>query len=110
MAYRYSDRNILVNRDQAYRKIFKDRGIRQATQFDTAEFNYPTTEQMQQITTITHVWKMGDKYYKLAHEYYGDTTLWWVIAWFNQKPTEGHLVVGDVLYVPTPVEMALSFI
>ena len=110
MAYRYSDRSIMINKNQAYRKILKDRGLKQITQFDTAEFGYPTSTQMQQLTSIPHVWKMGDKYYKLAHKHYGDPTLWWVIAWYNKKPTEGHIKAGDVLYIPTPLDMVLSFI
>ena len=47
-----------------------------------------------------HVWKVGSRFYKLAAEYYGDSRLWWVIAFFNKKPTDGHVDIGDVVYIP----------
>ena len=34
--------------------------------------------------------------------------MWWVIAWFNQAPTESHLVIGDTIEVPISIEQALS--
>ncbi len=110
MSYRYTNRRILRNRDESYRHILKERGLKQITQLDTAEFNYPSVAQIQQLSSVTHVWKLGDKYYKLAHEYYGDPSMWWVIAWFNQRPTEGHVQTGDVLYIPMPLKVVLSFL
>ena len=44
---------------------------------------------------------MGDRYYKLAASFYGDARYWWIIAWFNKKPTESHIKVGDIIRIPT---------
>ena len=36
-----------------------------------------------------------------------DTEYWWLIAWFNNKPTDIHCKVGDVLYIPLPLDKAI---
>ena len=55
------------------------------------------------------VWSEGDRYYKLAQHFYGDSAHWWIIAWFNKKPTEGHINFGDLIYVPLPLERVISY-
>ena len=57
-----------------------------------------------------HIWKTGDRYYKLAAAYYGRPQLWWVIALYNQKPTEGHLKIGDVIKIPTSLDLLLYYL
>lgn len=47
-----------------------------------------------------HEWKYGDKLYKIAHKFYGDSKLWWIIAHVNMKPTDSHYEPGDVLIIP----------
>ncbi len=70
--------------------------------------------QLQQDTkkfeTISHIWGVGDRYFKLANRYYGDPELWWVIAFFNQKPTEFDIKAGDIIFIPTPLETVLFHI
>ena len=51
---------------------------------------------------------MGDRYFKLAYEYYGDSKLWWVIAWYNQKPSEADVKNGDTIFIPLPLDKVLS--
>jgi len=69
---------------------------------------YPTPQQAANINTTTHFWGLGDRYYKLAQRYYDDPTLWWVIAWFNQLPTEHHVDLGDVVLIPLNLDEILS--
>jgi len=45
----------------------------------------------------------------LAAKHYGDPNLWWVLAWYNKKPTESHFSVGDTVYIPTPAEEVVAF-
>jgi membrane protein insertase Oxa1/YidC/SpoIIIJ len=52
------------------------------------------------IETRIVVWQTGDKYFKLADEHYGNPNLWWIIASYNMAPTEAHLDIGDIVYVP----------
>ena len=67
-----------------------------------------TDEMMENLDFTLHHWKTGDKFYKLAHKFYGDSRLWWVIAWFNQKPTDHHPKPGDEIYIPGPISRLLA--
>lgn len=55
-----------------------------------------------------HLWKQSDRYWKLANKYYKDSRYWWVIAEYNQKPTEALLNSGDIIVIPQPLQAALS--
>ena len=41
-------------------------------------------------------------YINYQKKYYGDAEYWWLIAWYNNKPTESHFKLGDVVYIPLP--------
>ena len=109
MATRYSNRKISRNKNKLYKKFLEDRNVNHIRQYRTPELAYPTPDQIRQLSILTHVWSTGDRYYKLAFEYYGNSKYWWVIAWFNKKPTEAHLKVGDVILVPNPLGKLLNF-
>ena len=95
----------------AYKRYLKKtRGLEQVNQYSTPKFRHPDANDIANFSVINHVWKTGDRYFKLAHEYYGDPEMWWVIALYNQKPTEFHAKLGDVLYIPTPLETVLFHI
>ena len=107
------DRNdgkiIILNQDKIYQEIFKDRNIPFIEQYRTYPMFYPTTRQMAQLQIDKRLWKTGDKYWKLADDAYGDPEFWWVIAWFNKKPTESHMSTGDMVLIPHPLERILDF-
>jgi hypothetical protein len=104
---RYSRRSIFVNNKENYKKSFfrYERGIEQVVQYNTAIFSYP---QPGVLAVETARWNATSKMYNLAYAAYGDPSLWWLIAWFNQKPTEAHWNIGDVVYIPTPADVAIS--
>tara|TARA_B100000131_G_C17911193_1_gene530415 strand:- start:272 stop:619 length:348 start_codon:yes stop_codon:yes gene_type:complete len=107
---RYATRREMVNFNNSYKKyVFKERGITKVKQYNTAEFQYPTGQQLNNLVIEEHIWSMGDKYYKLADSHYGEPQYWWVIALFNQKPAEFLLSPGDVIYIPKPVGHAISY-
>ena len=60
------------------------------------------------LTSTSHTWKLGDRYYKLAYEHYGDPEVWWVIAMYNKKPTEAFVNVGDRIYIPKPIDIVIQ--
>jgi len=109
MASRYDKRRQARNSVPQYRSIFEKRGISSVNQFMTGKFTYPTSEQIETLNLKQHIWKTGDHFYKLAHQYYNDPSYWWVIALFNQKPTEASLGYGDVIQVPLPLEKILNY-
>ena len=114
MAYsRYSVRGTFVNDDENYRKKFfkGPRGVQQILQYDTATFNYPSPAEIGgDLSVDSTTWQVGTRMDKLAGEYYGDSSLWWLIAWFNKKPTEASWSAGDIIYIPQPADVAVDIL
>ena len=106
---RYNNQEIFINEDKSYRRLLKKRGMKFIAQYDTPKFKHPDPEDAVNFNTQTHIWTVGDKFYKLASQFYNDPKLWWVIALYNQKPTEFHAKPGDVIYIPTPLETVLYY-
>lgn len=105
MAYsRYEDRDITNNKLELYRHLFDERGMNFIRQYTTPDFKYPTPFEFSQLDIKYVVWKVGDRYWKIAEREYGNPELWWVIAWFNKKPTEAHLTLGEKVLVPKPLD------
>ena len=104
---RYDGRNIFRMSNDLYEKKLKDRKINHFRYFGTPRFIEVDKEDLEDVEEIGHTWSLGDRYYKLAHRHYGDASLWWVIAWYNSKPTESHLNLGDVVNIPVPLSAAL---
>ncbi len=108
---RYKNQEVFTNIDEAYQRYLKKtRGMKEIRQYNTPTFKHPSTEDSRKFTVINHIWSVGDRYFKLAEEYYNDPTMWWVIALYNQKPTEFQFKLGDVVYIPTPLETVLFYV
>jgi len=107
---RYQDLKIIQNQDADYKKQFKDKfeGRQSFPHLETQELEYPSIDEMKKLNYANHIWKLGDRYYKLAHHYYGDSKYWWVIAQFNKKPTEQHVSLGDLVKIPLPLNNVLD--
>ncbi len=71
---------------------------------------YPNDVINARLETVNHTWKLGDHYYKLSHKYYGDPSYWWVIAFYNQTPTEHLLNYGDLIEIPVNLSSILQAI
>lgn len=110
MPSRYDQREIGVNKTEIYQNIMEDRGIRQIRQYFTPSFSYPSPEQIDTLEITHHIWTTSDRYYKLASDHYNNPEMWWVIAFFNQKPTEAHVKIGDVIKIPKPIDKVLRVI
>ena len=106
---RFRRRRLLRNDLDEYAEFFRDRGVTQITHFAAGPLRYPSIAQMATLQSVRRVWSVGDRYYKLAGEYYGNPRLWWVIAQYNMKPTEANVKVGDIVYIPLPLEKAMSY-
>jgi len=106
---RYASQFIIINNNELYDELFRERGIKKINQFETPTIYYPDLQEMKTISYETRRWKLGDRLYKVANEFYGDSTYWWVIAQFNQKPTESHFKVGDIYYIPLSIEQILEY-
>lgn len=109
MASRYDSRKVLVNDKNMYYDLFKKRGVSFIKHFNTAKLRYPTPEEIETLHLVGHTWTEGDKLYKLAFKYYGDSELWWIIAWYNTKH-EFNLQLGDEVVIPLPLEKILRYL
>ncbi len=108
---RYFNQKVYVNDREAYKRFLKkSRGMNNITQYGTPKFKYPDLNARSSFQTVKHIWATGDRFHKLASTHYGDPEMWWVIAFYNQKPTEFHLQLGDVVYIPVPLETVLFYI
>ena len=105
---RYINRLIYDNDHKLYSEMLEEKDLDYITHYATPNFKYPTANQMRNLSLQQHIWMFGDRYFKLAHEHYGDSTLWYVIAWFNKKPTESHMFPGDIVYIPKPLSAVLK--
>ena len=110
MLNRYERLNVLSNNNELYETLFSERSINKIKHYETEVLNFPTQQQMSQLSTAAYIWKSNDKFWKLSQKYYGNPGYWWVISFFNKKPTEMDLVVGDIIYIPQPLEKILYFI
>tara|TARA_R110000824_G_scaffold150209_4_gene320719 strand:+ start:981 stop:1319 length:339 start_codon:yes stop_codon:yes gene_type:complete len=106
---RYDRRQIVNNQNEMYIEQRKRRGKSVITQYTTPFFKEPDTNDLEAVDTEQHLWAHGDKFYKLAHRFYGDSKFWWVIARFNRLPTESHVKVGDLIFIPVPLSDILKF-
>ena len=107
---RYNNRNIGVNREQSYDKVFKKRGVKRITQYTTPTLPRPTQEQLDKLKYTIYTWSAGDRYWRIAERAYGDKDLWVIIAKFNNKPTEAHIKVGDEIKIPTDIAQAVQIL
>ena len=107
MSNRYDNRLIFKNDNELYTSLLETRGVDSINHYSSPVLHYPDLNTLKSLTRIRHTWSAGDRYYKLAHQYYGSPRYWWVIAQFNQKPTEADVIVGEVIFIPTPLEAVL---
>jgi len=97
------------NAESIYQEFLDKRNIKQVIQYTSPSFSPLTIERRRSIEHDNYVWKTGDRFYKLAYEYYGNPELWWLIAWYNQTPTESYINIGDTIMVPIDSERALTY-
>ena len=108
MSIRYSNTRKIRNNSEYYKSI--RRGKTQIEHYETPILHNPTVSQRASIKTTAHVWKYGDRFYKLADKYYNDARFWWVIAWYNVAPTEATLKNGSVIYIPLNLTEVLAIL
>ena len=104
---RYFKRGTIFNSFPEYSKQLNARNKFGILQYATPKLQRVDYYDMSRLDTLTHIWTFGDRYYKLADRYYGNSTVWWVIAFLNQKPTEAHCNLGDNIVIYTPLRDVL---
>jgi hypothetical protein len=106
---RYKKTNVVKNNDADYKKVFSSRfGTLGLVQTGTTSFRQPTEQEIMNIQYVNENWGLGKRLYKLAYQYYGDSQYWWIIALFNGISTEAEIQFGQVIKVPTPLDVVLN--
>lgn len=105
---RYKNNRILKNDTEEYRTFIERRGLTSITHYGMGGLKYPTASEIGNFDIQKEEWKKGSALWKLAAQYYNNRSeLWWVIAQFNQKPTDHHFIIGDIVYIPMPLDKVL---
>lgn len=107
---RYDNSVIIKNDSKQYKDYFDKRGVKFINHYNIPKYKYPSDEEISKISFISHVWKIGDRYWKLAATYYKNPHYWWVIAFINRKPTEAYIKTGDIIYIPASLQQILNMI
>ena len=107
---RYLNRKKATNNKEQYDKLFEKRGIREITQYRSPKATYVSDEELANIECHNITWHFGLSFEKLASEYYGNPSHWWVIAGFNRKPTESHVEMGETIRIPKSLADALQVV
>ena len=110
MPTRYNKTRTVINSGEYYEPLRKPRNLKKVVQYVTPIIHHPTVADRASLTTTAHLWGYGDRYYKLAYQYYNDERLWWVIAWYNGYPTEAHITPGFTIYIPLNIENVLKIL
>ena len=107
---RYGKAKIVDNKEDFYSPILEERDIKTVVQMETVKLHNPTVAERRLIRTNTHIWKYSDRFYKLANQYYGDKTLWWIIAIANPSIIFGTLLppTGVQLRIPVNISQILN--
>ena len=106
---RNSSRGTLNNQLERDADLRIARGKPSIRHYMSPRMRYPPKSLRDSLHKTVHVWSSGDRYWKLAAKYYSDPTLWWVIAWYNLKPTDAHCSIGDNLIIPGPVGKIVQY-
>lgn len=110
MSSRYNTTRIALNDSSRYTKLFKERGVKRIEQYVTPMMEHLTATEIGTLSVASHTWGVGDRFYKLAHAYYNDSRMWWVIAWFNRTPTEADVKLGYIIQIPMPIDRVLGML
>lgn len=111
MATRYdglSTKTTSIQNSETMREVLDNRGLNNITHYNTKTLNTITANEIRSLTSNSYYWSYGDRYWKLSAKFYGDPKYWWVIAWYNKKPTEAMLNIGDQILIPFPLDRILG--
>ena len=105
----WSDNSVILeNEERIYGKFMDKLGTSKIDHSSLILFGNPvSSEFLKKISISKHLFTASDRLSKIAFKFYGDAELWWVLAWFNGKPTDFHCKVGDTILIPHPVEEAI---
>ncbi len=107
---RYNGNKRFKNTHKYYEYLRRKRKLKAVNHYATPILRNPTVKDRMNIISDTHIWTLGDRYYKLANKYYGDPNFWWVIAWYNAMPIEADILTGELIEIPVNLSSILGIL
>ena len=110
MPNRNDYRSVVINDTNLREKIHDRKFVDQVKILTRTPHNDISREEIREewIFHKQEMYSLTNKMYRLAHKHYGSPDYWWVIAWYNNKPTDSHFAVGDPIFVPFPLDIVIS--
>ena len=105
---RYKKMKKFVNDEEYYSYLREKRNVNSVVHYETPILKNPTISDRMSLVTQQHIWKYGDRLYNLAHQYYGNVSYWWVIAWYNGVAMESEIFNGDLIDIPLDLRETLK--
>jgi len=109
MTSRYQNITYFMDTNPLWEDVFEERGARSIRHYATAQYRPLTTKQRASLSIDQTIYGPGDRLDKISAQAYGTPIYWWVIARFNQKPTESHFAFGDKVLIPYPLTTILGY-
>jgi hypothetical protein len=106
---RYKNTRYFNNNYSIYENVLEERGVKFVRQYATTSFKHLTTAQKGSLVEKQISWEYGDRLDKVASREYNDASYWWIIARYNNKPTDAHFERGDIILVPHPLNLILGY-
>ena len=94
----YKDSKFSNNSTKLYKELLEERGVKNIYQFRTKIFD---KIDLSTIPSTKYIWKKGDNLFKLANRFYSNKDYWWIISYFNQKPTDADFELGEEILIPS---------
>jgi hypothetical protein len=105
---RYGKYGKISNDLDFYSKQIDRRNKKRIVHYRPRPLGIITEELKSRLHFQKDVWQTGTKLYKLSFQYYGVTDLWWLIGFYNNKPTDADWEIGDEIIIPHPPATILN--
>lgn len=109
MTSRYTNTRTFRNNLPIYEEVLEDRGVKFINQYRSAQFKRLSSVQKSSISEKEYSWQVGDRLEKISSREYNSPQYWWIIARYNNKPTDAHFERGDIVKIPHPLSLILSY-
>ena len=105
MPLRYENRGrIELTKSDMFKQLKTRRNLDSVSLIATVNYGNISDTDLEDIEYESYIWTRGDRFYKLAGDFYDSHDYWWVIAIFNNAPTEHHIQIGEEIFIPRSPE------
>lgn len=111
MSSRYVNTDLKTTDSNSTLKVsLDDREVKTIRHYQTLSLKTPTREESRDLRIEQYFWKSNDTFWRLSSIYYSNPKYWWVIAWWNKKPIEATVQIGQAIEIPQPLSIVLDLV